>query len=210
MKEAPVSKAQKGGSISSTSLSQADSEDVKHVLHASSGGSLQKGAQTMDSESEMSVLLDEGPKPKKNRRSTESERPRAKKTGSSKGTKRTEKLEDPNAEEIKRLQGWLVKCGIRKLWHKELAKYDTPKAKINHLKAMLADAGMTGRFSIEKASQIREERELKADLEAVQAGAKQWGKAESDKEETGNPKKRLARGLKELDFLNDDDGAETD
>ena len=77
---------------------------------------------------------------------------------------------------------------------------------------------MEGRYSAEKARQIKEERELKADLEAVQAGEKLWGQHGSDEEDdggkeeakTGRPKRRLARGLKELDFLNDSDGEETD
>ena len=51
----------------------------------------------------------------------------------------------PDQAEIKRLQG------IRKFWSKELASYDTPKAKIKNLKQMLAEAGMTGRYSQEKA-----------------------------------------------------------
>jgi len=117
---------------------------------------------------------------------------------------------DPDAEEIKRLQGWLIKCGIRKMWYKELAPYDTPKAKIRHLKEMLTGVGMTGRYSQEKATEIKEARELQADLEAVQDGAKLWGKEESEEEGQSKPRRRLARGLQGLDFLNDDDGEETD
>ena len=83
---------------------------------------------------------------------------------------------DPDDAEIKRLQGWLVKCGIRKMWWKELKPYESSKAKIKHLKDMLADAGMTGRYSIEKATQIKEARELAADIEAVKEGAERWGK----------------------------------
>ena len=206
-------KAQKRARTSSLSLSQLEDEEVENVDSAISASKLEVAPNAnaaADSESEMSVVLEEAPKSKKKSQATGSEQPRPKKTGNSKGTKPIEQPTDPDVEEIKRLQGWLVKCGIRKLWHRELASYDTAKAKIRHLKEMLTDAGMTGRFSIEKANQIREERELKADLEAVQAGEKQWGKAESDVEETGRPRRRLAKGLKELDFLNDDDGEETD
>ncbi len=157
----------------------------------------------------MSVLLDEEPKRKVKRRSGGFEKSKPKNSGTSKGSK-PDAPADPNLEEIKRLQGWLVKCGIRKMWYKELQPYETPKAKIRHLKEMLSDAGMGGRYSNERASQIREERELKADLEAVQAGDKHWGKAGSENEGTGRPKRRLAKGLENLDFLNDDDGEETD
>ena len=99
------------------------------------------------------------------------------------------------------------------MWYKELAPYDTSKTKIRHLKEMLSDAGMIGKYSNDKANSIREARELAADLEAVQAGAKQWGTADGDDgSESGDlkPKRKLAKGLQAFDFLNDSDGEETD
>ncbi|CAD6564798.1 MAG: hypothetical protein ASARMPRED_005683 [Alectoria sarmentosa] len=170
------------------------------------------GAKADASESEMSEVLDEAPKAKVRKRNSDSVKPNAKKTEMSKRKQSSEQSTDPDAEEIKRLQSWLIKCGIRKMWHRELAPYDSSKARIRHLKELLADAGMTGRYSVEKAHQIKDERELKVDLMAIQEGAKQWGKGESEGEDetTGRPKRRLARGLQELDFLNDDDGEETD
>ena len=170
----------------------------------------QNGATGERSESEMSELIDEVPKPKRSRKPGSSE-PKAKKTKASRGKKTVEEPKDPNAEEIKRLQGWLVKCGIRKMWFRELAPYNTPKTKIIHLKEMLADAGMSGRYSEARAEQIREERELKADIEAVQEGDKLWGQSTTEEDpSTSRPKRRLAKGLEGLDFLNDDDGEETD
>ena len=158
----------------------------------------------------MSELIDEAPKPKQNRKSLPTD-PRTKKAKNLERKKATEGPPDQDAEEIKKLQGWLVKCGIRKMWFRELAPYDNPKAKIKHLKGMLVDAGMTGRYSEAKAQQIREQRELKADIEAVQEGDRMWGQATADEDLiTGRPKRRLAKGLEGLDFLNDDDGEETD
>ncbi|KAH0096980.1 hypothetical protein KCU66_g16050, partial [Aureobasidium melanogenum] len=127
-----------------------------------------------DSESEMSVVLDEAP-PK--RKKSTSAGPKTKTQPKAKATKAAAKPSELSEEEqtIKRLQGELVKCGVRKLWHRELASYDTPRAKIGHLKQMLKDVGMVGRFSEQKAKAIKERRELEADLEAVQQGAKQWG-----------------------------------
>lgn len=184
----------------------------KRSLGSAKPGAKAKGATTAKSESEMSEVLDEAPKRKGRKRKADSAKPTVKKTETSKSKKSSEQSTDPEAEEIKRLQGWLIKCGIRKMWHRELAPYNTSKAKAVHLKKLLADAGMTGRYSIEKANQIKEERELQADLEAVQEGAKQWGKVESDADDANSdrPKRRLARGLQELDFLNDEDGEETD
>ncbi|KMU72627.1 LOW QUALITY PROTEIN: hypothetical protein CISG_09817 [Coccidioides immitis RMSCC 3703] len=114
---------------------------------------------------------------------------------------------DKDQAEIKRLQSWLVKCGIRKMWPRELAPFDTPKAKIRHLKEMLSDAGMVGRYSIAQANVIRETKELQEDLEVIQEGAKKWGREESDDEglNRGRPRRLATQEAKSFDFLNDDD-----
>lgn len=156
----------------------------------------------------MSVVIDEEPKPAPKRQKT-TKAPKEKKKAAPKGK---DEDVDPNQAEIKRLQGWLVKCGIRKMWWRELQPYDTPKEKIKHLKQMLEDAGMKGRYSLDKARQIRDERELKADLEQIQQGAKDWGKGSGDEGEAsdgGAPRRRAARGRQALAFL-DSDGEETD
>lgn len=175
------------------------------------------------SDSDLSVLIDADPPPKKRNRkgsTAAAAKPSKKKSSSTSRPKSETATIDPDQAEIKRLQGWLVKCGVRKLWGKELKPYEKPKAKIKHLKDMLADVGMSGRYSIEKASQIKEERELKADIEAVKEGAKRWGKKTEDVD--GNldddgdggartkPKRRLVRGAQVLDFLDSDEGEETD
>jgi hypothetical protein len=162
-----------------------------------------------DSESEMSVVLDEEPKPKaprKRQKSADGPAPKAKKAPKAKAKAKDEDV-SPDQAEIKRLQGWLIKCGIRKLWGKELAPYDTPKAKIKHLKEMLEDAGMKGRPSQERANQIREERELKADLELIKEGAKNWGAKGEEGADDRKPRRRLNRGHQSLAFL-DSDGDE--
>ena len=207
-----VSETRKGTSGSSLSPEPESNEEAGQFSQDIRGNLKPDGGKAEASESEMSEVLDDVPKVKGRKRKSGLEKPSAKKTDNLKRKKSSEQSTDPDAEEIKRLQGWLVKCGIRKMWYRELAPYDSSKAKIRHLKELLADAGMTGRYSTEKASKIKEDRELQADLEAVQAGAKQWGKAETDGEDetSGRPKRRLARGLQELDFLNDEDGEETD
>lgn len=158
------------------------------------------------SESEMSVLLDEEPKKQRPKKA-----PSAPKARNTKSTSKPITDLDPDQAEIKRLQGWLIKCGIRKMWARELALYDTPKAKIKHLKKMLEDVGMKGRYSADKARQIREARELQADLEAVKEGASRWGTGTAQ-DESGSeekPRRRLVKGRQSLAFLSDD-GEETD
>ncbi|KAL9617287.1 MAG: hypothetical protein Q9160_007914 [Pyrenula sp. 1 TL-2023] len=165
-------------------------------------------AQAASSEDELSDVLDEPPKPKKRRQNT--------KESTSKGSKKFPKAKagsepTPDEAEIKRLQGWLVKCGIRKLWGKELKPFETSKAKIRHLRQMLEDVGMTGRFSMEKARDIRERRELAADLAEVQDRTQRWGKDNSSDADSGEkPKRKLVRGSRNFDFLSDNDGEESD
>lgn len=103
--------------------------------------------------------------------------PKASKPTKSAAKKTTTAAEpsDPLEAEIKKLQGQLNKCGVRKLWHHELKDCDDARAKIRHLKAMLADIGMEGRFSEAKAREIKETRELLADAEAAQEMNRLWG-----------------------------------
>jgi hypothetical protein len=158
-----------------------------------------EGNEKDDSESELSDVIDEEPPKPSRQRQKSSEPPSGK---PKKGGKAKDADLDPDQAEIKRLQGWLVKCGIRKMWARELAPYDTPKAKIKHLKGMLKDAGMEGRYSLEKAKRIKEERELKEDLEMVQEGAKRWGTGEAEEgSEQERPRRRLAQGRRSLAFL---------
>lgn len=46
---------------------------------------------------------------------------------------------------------------------------------ISHLKGLLRSLGMKGRFSVEKAKKIKEERELKDELEFIQETARNLG-----------------------------------
>ncbi|CRG88193.1 hypothetical protein PISL3812_05220 [Talaromyces islandicus] len=171
--------------------------------------SVDKGAGD-ESESEMSVVLEE-PAPKKQQKPQKKSSGPAPKKAKAKPKAASES--DPDQAEIKRLQGWLLKCGIRKFWARELAPYDTPKAKIKHLKSMLEEVGMKGRYSIEKARQIRDARELQADLEAVKEGAMKWGTEGTPGADDGSdgekPRRRLVKGRQSLAFLSDD-GEETD
>ncbi|KAI5793762.1 hypothetical protein DFH27DRAFT_567203 [Peziza echinospora] len=178
-----------------------------------------------ESESEMSEVIDISPKKRKKQRSSDgatkskssskaSSKPAAKARATKKGKDTGDA--DPDAEKIKELQSWLVRCGIRKVWGRELQKCSSPKEKIDHLRGMLTDAGMTGRFSNEKAKKIKEERELAEELAAVQAGAEAWGtsdtgvmKTRSARSAEAPPKTRRLVRAPELAFL-DDQSSESD
>lgn len=183
-----------------------------------------------DSDSDMSILIDEGPKPKRARKSGSSEKSSKPKPSSSSSSKPKTTAElSPDEAELKTLQAQLVKCGIRKIWGMELKKFgDDMKGKIKHLKTMLRDAGMDGRFSEAKAREIKEARELKAELEAVVEGEQHWGMAsggrskksktrskevesgdeDEDEEEEDIPPPRVPRAKMDLAFLGDESESE--
>jgi hypothetical protein len=128
-----------------------------------------------DSESELSVVLDESPKRKPR---TTKPNSKTKSTAPQKAAPKAKGPGDltPDEAEVKLLQSQLQKCGIRKIWGIELKRFGSDaKAKIRHLRQMLRDAGMEGRFSEAKAAEIKEMRELQADLEAVKEGDMKWG-----------------------------------
>ncbi|KAG8913055.1 hypothetical protein FRC00_003146 [Tulasnella sp. 408] len=75
---------------------------------------------------------------------------------------------DKNEEEIKRLKSFVLACGVRKKWVKEFEGLDTSAQQINKLRKILADLGMTGRLSLEKAKEIREKREFAQEMEDIQ------------------------------------------
>ncbi|KAI0433157.1 hypothetical protein F5Y09DRAFT_299835 [Xylaria sp. FL1042] len=120
-----------------------------------------------DSDSSLSSVIDE-PLPKKRRGKGAKENPKIKQSASKEVT--------GDEAEIKKLQGQLVKCGVRKIWGIELKKHGSDsKAKIRHLRGMLRNVGMDGRFSEAKAREIKERRELMGELEAVNEMNELWG-----------------------------------
>ncbi|KAG0166575.1 hypothetical protein DFQ28_011516 [Apophysomyces sp. BC1034] len=73
-------------------------------------------------------------------------------------------------ETIKRLKSYVNKCGVRKVWAKELKDCKTLKAQINTLKSMLEDLGVHGRPTIEKCQKVKAEKELKAEIDSLDTG----------------------------------------
>ncbi|KAJ2996094.1 hypothetical protein NUW58_g1079 [Xylaria curta] len=151
------------------------------------------------SDSSLSSVLDEPP-PRKRKGKDAKEPPKPKQS--------TSKEPTGDEVEIKKLQGQLVKCGVRKIWGIELKKYGSDsKAKIRHLKALLRDVGMDGRFSEAKAREIKERRELMGELEAVNEMNELWGL--EGRKGRASRSKVVRKSLKEeSDDDGDDDGEE--
>ncbi|OBZ84077.1 hypothetical protein A0J61_07878 [Choanephora cucurbitarum] len=74
---------------------------------------------------------------------------------------------EKDEDTIKRLKQFISKCGVRKVWSKELADCKNTREEIAKLKNMLKDLGVHGRPSIEKCEAIKRERELKAELDSL-------------------------------------------
>ncbi|KAI0155090.1 hypothetical protein GGR52DRAFT_256044, partial [Hypoxylon sp. FL1284] len=157
-----------------------------------------------DSDSELSSVILDDPPPKKRK----SKEPKA--------ASKPKQTKEPSGDEgeIKKLQAQLVKCGIRKIWGFELKKYgDDSKGKIRHLRGMLRDAGMEGRFSEAKAKEIKERRELMADLEAVTEMNRNWGtggRAGRASRSKATKKSFKEESEREDDAKEDQDGEEED
>ncbi|KZS94335.1 hypothetical protein SISNIDRAFT_38041 [Sistotremastrum niveocremeum HHB9708] len=137
-----------------------------------------------DSGSELSVLIDEPPKKRKSKSKASSKKKPERRTSTSshtrdsgsedskkpKGAKSAKSKEplDKDEEQLKKLKSFVLACGVRKVWAKEFKDIRSTRQQIAHVKRILADLGMNGRLSLNQAKQIKEQRELMKDLEAVQ------------------------------------------
>ncbi|EGR49187.1 uncharacterized protein TRIREDRAFT_3783 [Trichoderma reesei QM6a] len=157
----------------------------------------------VNEEDEYSDVIDEPPPPKRKR--GEKKEASSKRKASKSTAKKEAVPDDPKEAEIKKLQSHLTKCGVRKLWHNELKQYgDDANAKIRHLKKMLADVGMDGRFSEAKAREIREMRELQADVEAAQEMDRLWGTSSGGRASRSGTKAATKQAKPESGENNDD------
>ncbi|KAG9240401.1 hypothetical protein BJ878DRAFT_449513 [Calycina marina] len=138
------------------------------------GSKIEAKANDSDS-SEMSVVLDEPPKPKSQRKFKDATTSKATKGDKPKKEPKAAKDLSESEIKIKTLKSQLLKCGIRKIWQFELKNCEDDGEKTRHLQGMLRDAGMAGRFNDQRAKEIKEMRELQADLDAVKEGESQWG-----------------------------------
>ncbi|KAF8892185.1 hypothetical protein BD779DRAFT_1798825 [Infundibulicybe gibba] len=133
-----------------------------------------KGDTKDASDSEMSVLLDEPPKPKRAKKEpSKSKKTTQRKASASKLSK--------DEETIKRLKSLVVACGVRKVWSKVFQDIDQPSGQIRKLKEILTDLGMSGRMSIEQAKAIRERRELAQEMVFREGGGREAGRGTKSK-----------------------------
>ncbi|KAJ3210128.1 hypothetical protein HDU67_005629 [Dinochytrium kinnereticum] len=119
-------------------------------------------ASSMDEDSEKEERKGKKVKP------TEKKKASKKPSEANGGTKADVVISEKDAKEIERLKGYVVKCGVRKIWGIEF-KGKSGRERIAHLKSMLDDLGVKGRPSLEQSKKIKFEREWaqeRAELDA--------------------------------------------
>ncbi|KAI9591697.1 hypothetical protein BDF19DRAFT_499179 [Syncephalis fuscata] len=78
---------------------------------------------------------------------------------------------DIEAKKIDTLKKYILKCGVRKQWSKELADCKTGKEQIRRLQSILEELGIKGRPTLDKCKQVAIKRELKAEQESLNLNA---------------------------------------
>ncbi|ORX35901.1 hypothetical protein BD324DRAFT_651815 [Kockovaella imperatae] len=198
--------------------------------------SLRQEAEAQGSESEMSSVYDVLPtKNRRERKSRGGEEDSASDIKKSKASRKSKTKKDPNEglppdeAKIADLKRFVVACGVRKQWGKELADCPTAKDQIRHLESLLISLGMKGKPTMGKAKALKEQRELAAELNDVRqfeaargvssteggtkSRARKTGALESDggdeddddEQNVPKPKSALAAVM---DFLGEDDSSD--
>ncbi|KAI0794229.1 hypothetical protein C8Q74DRAFT_1247513 [Fomes fomentarius] len=224
---APPAKRQKTASSQKAVASAPSSSSTAVHDEVESSGKVQP-VDDAKSESEMSVLNDDPPLPKRKRKGSNEKAPRGEKGTRGRKHKEPAKGLSKDEETIKRLKSLVVACGVRKVWSKEFKDLDKPSDHIRRLRQILNDLGMTGRMSMEQAKVIRERREFAQELEDVQqfaqkiesAGHRRAKKSiEPEPEEDRDvfddsdvdvrPKRRITARQSIMAFLGDEDESDS-
>ncbi|CAG8570396.1 10491_t:CDS:2 [Cetraspora pellucida] len=145
----------------------------------------------------------------------EDDLPKKRKTG--KG--RNVQVASPNDDEeatIKELKAFIVKCGVRKVWSKELADCDTISSQIDRLNKILRDLGIKGRPTLEKCNRVRKRRELEAELNSMDVGnivsddIKEGRKARASRGIFNPTGRRISRVKRQIEEETDNDDSSID
>ncbi|KAI8325287.1 hypothetical protein GQ54DRAFT_2799 [Martensiomyces pterosporus] len=115
------------------------------------------------SDSELSDVIDDGPLPEKKsqKRAATPQSPQTPKR-----PKANAPLSKGNEATIANLKSYISKCGVRKVWSKELAGMNAAQ-QIRHLKKALAELGVEGRPTLEKCKRVKAKRDLLAEMEEM-------------------------------------------
>ncbi|GJJ11209.1 hypothetical protein Clacol_005441 [Clathrus columnatus] len=115
------------------------------------------------------------------------------------------KISETDEATIKQLKAYVGACGVRKKWAKEFQNYPQPDQQIRRLKKILADLGMEGKYSMEKAKQIKKKRDLARELEDVIEFERKAGVSRSRRKKSGRPVGELDTETEGEDDSNESD-----
>jgi len=85
---------------------------------------------------------------------------------SEKGSKKKITKQSIQESAVDRLKNYITKCGVRKIWKKELDGL-SEKEQIQKLQSILKELGMEGRPTLEKCKKIKERREFEKEVEEL-------------------------------------------
>ncbi|CAG8676116.1 21633_t:CDS:2, partial [Racocetra persica] len=143
----------------------------------------------------------------------EDDPPKKRKTGKGKNAQVASPNDDDEAT-IKELKAFIVKCGVRKVWSRELADCDTISSQIDRLNKILRDLGIKGRPTLEKCKKVRERRELEAELNSMDVGniiaddVKEGRKARASRGIFNPTGRRIIRVKHQIEEETDDDASD--
>ncbi|KAF7965376.1 hypothetical protein HWV62_44099 [Athelia sp. TMB] len=174
------------------------------------------------SDSEMSVLIDATPIKRKDKGKGNADKkpdkaPKSKKTSEPAKSKKASKPGLTKDEEaVKRLKSYVNACGVRKVWAKEFQNLDKPSQQIKRVKEILAELGMDGRPSMEKAKLTEEdvrsfEQSITKQTSRTRSNAAKVDESESEAEYSDRAapsKQRNAARRSIMAFLGDDKESE--
>ncbi|KAJ2580792.1 hypothetical protein GGH95_002404 [Coemansia sp. RSA 1836] len=104
---------------------------------------------------------------------------------------------------ITNLKQYITKCGLRKVWSKELVGLSGAQ-QIQHLKDVLNELGMEGRPTLEKCKKIKAKRDLLAELEEIGGGG-EAADAKSDLEQASVGRSRRGNSARSMKVVSDDE-----
>ncbi|CAG8603009.1 2987_t:CDS:2 [Dentiscutata heterogama] len=146
----------------------------------------------------------------------EDDPPKKRKTKKGKSAPTVSSNNDDDEATIKELKAFIVKCGVRKVWSRELADCDSISSQIDRLNKILSDLGIKGRPTLEKCKKIRKRRELEAELNSMDVGnivsddIKEGRKARASRGIFNPTGRRIIRAKRQIEDETDDGASDQD
>lgn len=90
----------------------------------------------------------------------------SKSSGNFKKIPKPKSIDTDSNQQIQQLKNYILRCGVRKVWKKELEGSSVSQS-ISKLKKILQDLGMKGRPSLAKCKVIRDRLELEKEMKGI-------------------------------------------